>query len=205
MHVDTVDEAHLPGAAGHYQRLRTDAVAEEAHALEQRSIGYTGSGEDDVLAGSKVFGAIDLLHILDSHLGNASFQLRLIDYQAGNDFSVQAAHRCCGNDALGGASSSHYGMDACPHHRSSDAGREVAVADQLDACAGSPNLVDEFLVPGSVEDDNHQVLHVAIEALGDHLEVVLHGSVEIDAVLARRTHDQLLHVAIRSVQQSSAL
>src|SRR5690606_40723699 len=51
----------------------------------------------------------------------------------------------------------------------------VAVSDQLDPGAGSPHLLDELLVPGSVEDTDGEVLHVALQRLRDAAQV-LRGS-----------------------------
>src|SRR5438874_2569023 len=82
MHVDAIDKSHLAGAARHDQRLSANAIAEEAHAFEQRSVGHTGCGKDDVLAGSKIFGAVNLLGILDAHLFHSFFKLRLIHNQS---------------------------------------------------------------------------------------------------------------------------
>ena len=43
-------------------------------------------------------------------------------------------------------------------------GREVAVADQPDARAGRADLLDELLVSRPIEDDDDEILDVALEA-----------------------------------------
>ena len=58
-HVDRVDEADLLGLVGHHQRVGPRAAAEEADALEQVAGGDAGRGEDEVLAGRQVLGAVD--------------------------------------------------------------------------------------------------------------------------------------------------
>ena len=77
----------------------------------------------------------------------------------------------------------------------------IAVADQSNARPCLPNLLDERLVPLAIEHDDDQVLHVAVEAPGDLLEVVGYRRVEIHRVLRLRADHQLLHVDVRRVQQ----
>src|ERR1700719_2467989 len=57
----------------------------------------------------------------------------------------------------------------------------------------------------TVEDDDDQILDVAIEPLGDGLEIVGDGGIEIDRALAGRTNYNFFHVQIGSVQQSALL
>ena len=59
-------------------------------------------------------------------------------------------------------------------------------------------------MPGTIKQDDHKCFHIAVKALGNHLQVVLHRSVEIDSILARRSNNQLFHVAIWCVQQPAA-
>src|SRR5207248_1515421 len=40
--------------------------------------------------------------------------------------------------------------------------------------------------------------------LRNHLQVEFHGRIKIDSILARRSHDKLLHVTVRRMQQSTA-
>ena len=72
-----------------------------------------------------------------------------------------------------------------PDHRGGDAGREVAVADEPDARARLADVGDEPLVARPVEDDDHEVVDLAVERLRDRLQVVLDGRVDVDLALAR--------------------
>ena len=74
-------------------------------------------------------------------------------------------------------------MTACtpvPDHGRGDAGGEVAVADQPDARARLADLGDQALVARPVEHDDHEVVDLAVERLGDGLQVLLHGGVDVD-------------------------
>src|SRR5262249_39706358 len=83
--------------------------------------------------------------------------------------------------------------------------REIAVADQLDSRSGSANVGNEFFVAWTVKHDDDQVFYVTTQALGDVLKIVGDGSVEFDGVLAGRADDDLVHVAIRCVEQATTL
>ena len=72
-----------------------------------------------------------------------------------------------------------------PRTRGGDARREVAVGDQPDARAGAADVLDQLLVARAIEDDDDEVLDLAVEALGDRLQVLLDGRVEVDRALAR--------------------
>ena len=124
-------------------------------------------------------------------------------HQASAHAAVQAAQRRGGEHALGRAADAHDGVDVGAADRGRDAGREVAVADQLDARAGGADVGDQLLVPRPIEDDDHQILDVAAEAPGDRLQVRLHRRVEVDGVPRRRPDDDLLHVAVGRVQQAA--
>ena len=96
-------------------------------------------------------------------------------------------------------------MHAAADDGGGDAGRQVAVADQLDARAGGADVFNERLVSGPIEDDHHQILHAAAERLCDRAEVEAHGCVEIDDIPRAWTDNQLLHVDIRGMEQATAL
>src|SRR6266404_1504290 len=57
----------------------------------------------------------------------------------------------------------------------------------------------------TVEDDDDQILNVAVEPLGDGFEIIGDGGIEVDRTLAGRTNYNFFHVQIGSVQQSALL
>src|SRR5258708_18345059 len=57
----------------------------------------------------------------------------------------------------------------------------------------------------TVEDDDDQILDVAVEPLGDGFEIVGDGGIEVDRTLAGRTNYNFFHVQIGGVQQSALL
>ena len=73
----------------------------------------------------------------------------------------------------GRAADAHRGVDAGAAHGGRDAGREVAVGDQLDARAGLADLGDEIVMALAVEHDDGQLVDVALEGLGDLAEVLV--------------------------------
>src|SRR5205085_3767752 len=129
--------------------------------------GSAGGGEDDVLAGRKVGRGIDLLFVLDAHAADALFELRRINYQAGEDLAIQAAHGGSGDHAFGSASDSHDRMHARAQHRSGNAGGEIAITDQANTRSGGANVVHQLFVPRTVQHNHDQVFYVAIQAARD--------------------------------------
>src|SRR5579864_404617 len=93
------------------------------------------------------------------------------------------------------------------HTRADDGGRDtrgkIAVTDELDARAGLANVGDELLVAWTIEDDDDEVIHTALEAACDVLQVVRDGGVEIDGMLAGWADDDFVHVAIGRVEQAT--
>jgi hypothetical protein len=55
--------------------MRTVTVAEESDALQQAAGRYSASYEYDLLAGGKIFGAVDFARVGDPHARHALFLL----------------------------------------------------------------------------------------------------------------------------------
>src|SRR5207245_2120359 len=134
-------------------------------------------------AGGQVLRAVHLVEIGDPHAPEALAVRFLGEDEAGLDLAVEAAHGGGGQDAFGSAAGAHHRVDARAHHGRGDAGGKVAVADEPNACTGLPDIGNEPLVPWPVEHDDHEVVHLALERLGDGLEVVLHGRLDVDVAL----------------------
>src|SRR6185503_12006891 len=98
----------------------------------------------------------------------------------GLDLAVEAAHRGGGEHAFGRAPGPHHRVHSGPHHGGGDPGREVAVTNKADARARFSDIGDEPFVTRTVEHDHHEVVHLAVERLGDDLQVVLDGGVDVD-------------------------
>ncbi len=94
-------------------------------------------------------------------------------------------------------------MNAGADHRGGNPRGQVAVSDQADARAGLANVGDQLFVARAVQDDDDQVLDVAVQALGNGFQIVGHRSIEFDRALARRTHHDFFHVDVGRVQQSA--
>src|SRR4029078_13013776 len=107
--------------------------------------------------------------------------------------------------AFGRAPGAHHGVDAGTDDRGGNAGRQVAVADETNARAGRPDVGDQLLVAFAVEHDNDEILDLATETPGDRFQVLVDRRIEADVVLRTRSHDQLLHVEIRRVQQAALI
>src|SRR5262249_9146777 len=105
---------------------------------------------------------------------------------------------------FGCAANSHDRVHAGSDDSGGDAGGKIAVADELDACARFANVSDELFVPRTIEHHDHEIFDVAVESFGDILQIFGDWRIEGDRVFARRADDDLLHVAVRSVEQASA-
>src|SRR3989442_1163955 len=202
--MDAVDKADLAGAQGHDHRRSSHAFAEEAHTLHQRAFGDARGGENQLLAGSQVFGFVDFVLVLDAHTRDAFFQFRLVDDQPAEHVTIQAADGGGRDDAFGRAARAHDGMHAGADDGGSDARRKIAIADQLDARARGANIGNQPLVTGTVEHNDDQILHVALQPLGNVLQVVRHRRVHLYGTLTRWADDNLFHVAVGRVQQAAS-
>src|SRR5438445_12506335 len=94
-------------------------------------------------------------------------------------------------------------MDARADDGSGDAGGKIAVADQADARAGGANIFDQLLVAGAVENDDDEVLLVAVEAAGNGADVVDHRRVQVDGPFAARADHNFFRIQIGRVQQAA--
>ena len=80
---------------------------------------------------------------------------------------------------------------------------KIAVADEANASAGRTNVSDEFLVPRTIKNNHDEIFHIALQTPGDVLQIVGYRRVKLNRILARRPHDDFLHVAVWSVKQAS--
>ena len=94
-------------------------------------------------------------------------------------------------------------MHSGPDNSGGNTRRQIPITDQADAGPSGTNISNQFFMPRAIEHDDDQVFHVAIHPLRDVFQIVGHGSVEIDGVLARRSDHNFFHVAVGSVEQSS--
>jgi hypothetical protein len=88
-------------------------------------------------------------------------------------------------------------------HGCGDAGGEVAVGDQLDARSRLADLGDEVLMAVAVEHHDGQLVDVALEGVGDLVEVLLDGGIEIDMLAGGRSDHDLVHVDVGGVEQAA--
>src|SRR4051794_16696107 len=201
--MDRVDEPDAVRLQRHEQRRRADAAAEEADAAQEVAVGDASGAEDDVVAGGELgrvvnLVAVDVAHRLEAFL--LPFFQRL---EAALHASVQAAHRGGGEYALGRAAYAHRGVDAGPAHGGGDAGGEIAVGDQLDARARFADLRDEIVMPFAVEDHDGQFIDVALKRLGDLIQILVYGVVQIDVIGGSRADHDFVHVDVRCVEQAA--
>src|SRR5690348_6831209 len=164
MHVNAVDKAHFSRAARHHQRLRTNTIAKETHTPQQRTVGYARCSEDDIFSGSKVLRAVDLLCVFDSHFRDTLFKFGSIDNEASKDFAVETPHSRRRNHSFGRPTDAHHRMNSGAEDGRRNSGGEIAITNQLDACTGRTNLVDEPFMAGAIQNDDHKILYVAIKA-----------------------------------------
>src|SRR5208283_5341655 len=203
LQMDAVNEPYASRFQRQNHRRSPRAFAEEADALEQRAFGHAGGRENQLLAWRQVFGFINLVLVFDAHLGNALFQFRLVDYQPALHVSVQAANRRRRDYALRRAARAHHRVHSGSDHGRGDASRQIAVADQPDARARLADIGDQFFVPWPVEHDHYQIFHAAMHSPRNVFEIDMYRRVEFHGVLARRSDNDLFHVAVRSMQQSA--
>ena len=154
-------------------------------------------------SGREILGAIDLLEVRDSHRATAIFILGLVHDQSSEDLAVQTPHRRGRQDPFRRAAGAHDRVDSRADDRRRDAGRQVAVADQANAGPGGADLVDQLLMARPVEHRDDEIDHAAAETAGNRLEILVHRRIEAHVILRARSDDQLLHVEIGRVQQSS--
>src|SRR5690242_10434127 len=89
-HVNGVAEADVVGVQSHDEGVSAVAVAKETDALEQIARRNATGSENDLLAGSEVFGAIHAVRIVDAHALHAALETGAVDHQAADHFSMQA-------------------------------------------------------------------------------------------------------------------
>ena len=155
------------------------------------------------LPGARSCGFVDALGILDAHLRDAFVVLGFGDDEARENFAVEAAQRRGGENAFGRAARAHHGVNAGADDGGADAGGKVAIGDQADARAGGANIGDQFFMARAVENDDDEVFHFAVEALGDGAKIVGDGRVQIHGAFARRADDDFLHVKVGRVEQAA--
>src|SRR5208337_285242 len=128
---------------------------------------HTGAGEDHLLAGSQIFGGVNALWIFYAHAREAFVMLGFADDEAGENLAIEAAQRGGSKHSFRSAARAHDHVHAGAEDGGGNAGGEVAVTDEPDARASRADFLDEFFVAGAIENDDHEIFDVAIEAIGD--------------------------------------
>src|SRR4051812_48991214 len=90
-HVDGIHEPDGLRLVGHHHRVGAGAATEESNALEQVAGRDTRRGEDQVLAGSEVLGAVDPRFVTVAHPLAAPALLVGAVPEAGLDLAAEAA------------------------------------------------------------------------------------------------------------------
>src|SRR5208283_4991844 len=198
-----IDETHLALVERENHGRGADAFAEEAHAFQDVSVGDTGAGENDFFAGGEILGVIDALGVGDAHFCQALGILGFADDQACENLAVEAAQGRGGEHAFWGAAGAYQHVNAGADYGSGDARGQVAVANQADTRADLANLFDHFFVTRAIENHDNQIFHVAVEALGDGLQVIGDGGVELHGAFAGWADDNFFHVQIGGVEEAS--
>ena len=166
---------------------------------------HAGGGEDDRLTRCKVFRAVDAMGVGDPHALDALFEFRRVDHKPAQHLAVKTAHRSRRDHALRRAANAHDRMNARPANGDGYTRRQVAIADQSNAGTRFANLPDQLLVTRPVQDDDGEVVHVAVECACDALQVFRHRQVKVDLAPAGRADDDLFHVAVGGVQETALL
>src|SRR5581483_2240813 len=167
--VDAVVEADPVAPGAHDERVRPCAVRQEADAAEEVAVRDARRGDDD-LAGGQVLRREDLLHVLDAELargldlpprGRPELRLQL---------AAEAAERPGGQHGLPRPADSDREVVVRAADRRGDRRRHRPVLDQLDPRPRSPDLLDQVVVAGPVEDDRGHVAGLALEGVGDRAD-----------------------------------
>src|SRR5258706_8836032 len=201
--MDTFDKPDLAGLQRQNYRRCSFAFAEETNVLQQCSLTYARGCEDQLLAGSQIFGFVDPVLVLDPHLSDAFFQFGLVDDQASLHVAVETTNGGCGDDTLGRSARSHNHVNAGSDDGGCNAGRKIPIADEFYARARLADVGDESFVTRTVEHHDHQIVHAAMHAASDVSQVIGDWGIELDCILARRPDDNFLHVAVRRMQEAT--
>ena len=195
------DPAERARARAHHDRLGLDAIPDHAHAAEQRAARDAGRGDEDVVALDEVVGGEDAVDV-EARLDAACCALVLVSRpQLPLHRAAQALDRGRGDHALGRSADAHEEVDARARLRRRDRRRDVAVADEVHARARVAQLGDQLVVAVALEDDDGEVVHVAVLRLGDTFEVLGRRRVDVDGVGGLGPDGDLVHVQRRAREE----
>src|SRR5688572_11106329 len=96
-------------------------------------------------------------------------------------------------------------MYARTPHSYGNPSRKVSITDQPNTRPLPADFFDESIMARPVEDNNRKVFDLAIKPSSDRFQILRNGSIQVQRSLASRAGDNLLHVPIRRVQQSTGL
>ena len=179
----------VPEASVHEHRVGPRAAAEEADALEQVAVGHAGRDEDDALAARQIVGAVHAVVVVDAHRPRtlASASLR--------DRSARGSRR------RGTAAPPRRGRPPGAPPMPITAWTPVPATATEIAAVTSPSSMslmrapacrssrDELGVARAVEHDDGQVAHIAVEAVGDDLQVLARPGGRDSTLSGRRRTD----------------
>ena len=94
-------------------------------------------------------------------------------------------------------------MDATPTQRSRNPRRKITVTDEPDSGPRLPYLGDQLAMPRPLEHDHDEFFNPKLKAVGHGAKILCHGGIQVAGVLRTRSDDQLLHIEIRRMEESS--
>src|SRR5215210_266516 len=195
--MDGVHESYHTRLGRHDDRVRPGPAPEIPDPLEGLARGDTGRREEHVVAPDQVVERELPLGVCQTVL------FELLDLGAlrrphpGLHLSSEALHDRRREDTFRGPSDTDDGVQVGPTHPYGDGRGKVAFWPYLDARARPADLVDEALVPVTVQDGDGDLRSLAAERFCYGRDVLRNGGVYVDRVPRSGADDQLAHVHIR--------
>src|SRR5215813_1008444 len=198
--------------------MRSLAGAKKPNAFQERAIGNASRSKDDLLSRGEVVGIVDFLWIIDAHRAQpvqhllSRWHLVLInaktiriENQTRLNLAVQAFHGGSSDYAFRRTTDTHQRMNIGAGNRGGNTSRQIAVRNKTYTCTGRADFIDQLLVPLAIQNDDCQILNVPAKPPRDVFEVVFHWSVNINHPARRWPDNDLVHVNVRSIQESASL
>ena len=201
-----------------HQAARTGAVLFELNAIEEQTIGDTAAGETNMLAAGQLLSLVDLVGIVDAHLGETrqvalfghvspfgGLSNRRVIHQLALEVATKSSHGSGGDHAFRSSANAHQAVGSGACETAGNGSLNIAIGDGLDASTGGTDLSDQVLVTCAIHHHDIQLVGGETEAFAKDIDIFSCRFADVHLALGSWRSSQLLHVEVGGVEQTTTV
>src|SRR5918993_2032178 len=202
--MDGIHKSYHTGLGRHDHGVRPDAASKVPDPMQGFTRRNARRRKYHVFAPYQVVQGQLLLRIIEAVLLELLNLRTLGGPHLGLNLPSETFYNGRGQYALGSSPDTNNSVQLRPVQAHGDGRRQVALLADLNSRTGLPYLLDEVLVPGSVQHRHGYLRGSPAVRFGNGAYVLVHRRVDVDSTSRARTHDELAHIHVRHPEHAPA-